>query len=871
MARLPDSLGVDAPRGQRPSTDVARPTDFGLGQLAQGAGDFAQAHERVKANDAELKRQADAKTAAATLTPYVAQFESKFAEAANGPAAESADFSSATLAHVDEHFKAVPVSTDPGVQEQMRRQVEDYKTHAGQRAIAAQSQRRGQIVAQQETERQVAQAGGILSDYQDSYTPKKQALTDAYDGSQPHFAADLTAAHDEAAAGLFESDSFKAAPVEVQTRVRAQLDAQRLADHAEALGIEAKGHDAFVIRASTQSADQLVNGVLSHPVAFETLSRDLDTALAAIPGAALRQKAKDEYLAKGVSARINGLVDRGDPAQAADELLSGRYDGWLTPEAKTGLLHAARGQASQLARDQIEAMRYGADVDGASLDRNAAASGDPGLSAEARYRQEVGFGEAGAAAEIAGGGTGGGGFAGAVNFVIDKVEGGDKLVVDSGGPTRFGISQKANPDLNIANLTRPQAAARYRKYWAQVGADQLPPALALVAFDTAVNHGVEKARAMVAQSGGDPATLLSLRAAEYERLAKDPDNAKYLAGWRNRLIKVGAEAARIESFTNVQEGVSSDPVKYAMGTNKRAPLAQVGTLPDNPTDPKFGAALQDRLRVGQMMNRTYKAPLRLLTNGEAALFKDAIARDPEAAIQLAQAVTAAVGPKSARGLLAEVGLQGEAGVTLHIADLHAMGSTRFAQSAVAGIALKAKGAEVPSVTKSVIKAYLATRKDLFAGNPELGLVVRQVAEAAAIDDNATGEPKAASYYVNSALGATARGGKLYGGLVQINGHETIAPPWLAADHLDDVMDYLSLGWATNGHGPVYRDSGKPLPQGKISKLRPVMVANGDYQLVDQNGVSVGAKDGRPFRFSLEAAAPGLRRRFGPGVVLDTHR
>ena len=868
MARLQQSLGVDAPRGQRPSTDVARPTDFGLGSLAQGAQDWAQAHERVKANDAELKRQADEKTAAKTLMPYVAQFETKFAEAANGPAADKENFAGATLAHLDDHFMGVLSSGDPGVQDQMRRQIEDYRTRTGQAAIEAQSRRRGQIVAGQETERQIAQTGQILSDYQSAYVAQKQALTDSYDGSQANFASDLTAAHDQAATAVLESDQFKAAAPEVQTRVRLQLDAARMQEHADGLSIEAKGRDAFVIRASTQTADRLVNDVLSHPVAFETLSRDLDTALAAIPGAALRQKAKDEYLAKGVGARINGLVDRGDPAQAADELMSGRYDAWLSPEAKTGLLKSARGEAAQLTRDQIEAMRYGGDVDPNALTRNAAAAGDPGLSAEAQYRMAVGFGEPGAAQELAAGGVAVGGFTGAVNFVIDKVEGGDKLVVDGGGPTRFGISQNANPDLNVATLTRDQAAMRYRRYWAQVGADQLPPALALVAFDTAVNHGVEKARAMLAQSGGDPATLLQLRAAEYDRLAKDPDQAKNLAGWKNRLLKVGAEAARIESFTNVQEGVSSDPLKFAMGTNKRPALAQVGVLPTNPTDPDFVPALQGRLRIGQLMNRTYHAPMRLLTNGEAAALKDAIAQDPGAAIQLAEAATQAVGPQAARSLLGEVGQQGTADLSLHIADLHALGSTQFAALAVSGIEQKAKGQELAAGLKTEIRDYVAEHKTLFAGNPNLLIAVRQTAEAAALAQTTTGQGKSAEFYVNSALGATSRGGKTYGGIVEVNGARTVMPPWLASDHADEVMDYLAEGWS-HGGGPVYGDTGKPIPARALAKLRPMPLPNGHYALLDGKGVAVsGATPGRAFELDLDAMAPALRRRFGRAVVLE---
>lgn len=60
--------------------------------------------------------------------------------------------------------------------------------------------------------------------------------------------------------------------------------------------------------------------------------------------------------------------------------------------------------------------------------------------------------------------------------------------------TRFGVSAAAYPDLDIANLTLESARALYqRDYWERIGGDLLPPALALLVFDAAVNNGVGRA------------------------------------------------------------------------------------------------------------------------------------------------------------------------------------------------------------------------------------------------------------------------------------------------------------------------------------------------------------------------------------------
>lgn len=62
---------------------------------------------------------------------------------------------------------------------------------------------------------------------------------------------------------------------------------------------------------------------------------------------------------------------------------------------------------------------------------------------------------------------------------------------DPGGETRYGISKRAYPDVDIANLTLEQAKAIYlRDYWQRARCDELPPAVAFQVFDTAVNSGI---------------------------------------------------------------------------------------------------------------------------------------------------------------------------------------------------------------------------------------------------------------------------------------------------------------------------------------------------------------------------------------------
>jgi lysozyme family protein len=65
---------------------------------------------------------------------------------------------------------------------------------------------------------------------------------------------------------------------------------------------------------------------------------------------------------------------------------------------------------------------------------------------------------------------------------------------DPGGETKYGITKRDYPDLDIANLTVDQAKHIYRdNYWDAIKADYLPESIATLVFDSAVNQGVMRA------------------------------------------------------------------------------------------------------------------------------------------------------------------------------------------------------------------------------------------------------------------------------------------------------------------------------------------------------------------------------------------
>jgi hypothetical protein len=118
--------------------------------------------------------------------------------------------------------------------------------------------------------------------------------------------------------------------------------------------------------------------------------------------------------------------------------------------------------------------------------------------------------------------------------------------VDTGGPTMKGISSRANPDVDLERVGKDPEYTRgiYReRYWNPIGASEMDPKFAGVAFDAATNHGVGKTKQMLEEAGGDPAKLLQLRQQHYDQLVtSNPEKyGQYARGWNNRLNSFAKE------------------------------------------------------------------------------------------------------------------------------------------------------------------------------------------------------------------------------------------------------------------------------------------------------------------------------------------
>ncbi len=117
---------------------------------------------------------------------------------------------------------------------------------------------------------------------------------------------------------------------------------------------------------------------------------------------------------------------------------------------------------------------------------------------------------------------------------------------DPGGETKYGISKRAYPQLDIRALTLDQAKAIYRRdYWDPLQLDQRKWGPALVLFDCAVNQGVGRAKQLLATVATSSQPFVVAFQAERALLyAALPTFQRFGRGWMRRLLRTTIEAQK---------------------------------------------------------------------------------------------------------------------------------------------------------------------------------------------------------------------------------------------------------------------------------------------------------------------------------------
>ena len=153
------------------------------------------------------------------------------------------------------------------------------------------------------------------------------------------------------------------------------------------------------------------------------------------------------------------------------------------------------------------------------------------------------------------------------NEIIEKVlehEGGYvNDPKDLGGETKYGITKRFYPELNIKELTKEKAKQIYKDdYWDRNRVESLPQELWHIYFDMCVNMGkrtavkvlqraaVNKGRKIEVDGGLGPMTIGALKGVELDRvrafrvkyyvdlITARPEQEKFFLGWFRRATEV---------------------------------------------------------------------------------------------------------------------------------------------------------------------------------------------------------------------------------------------------------------------------------------------------------------------------------------------
>lgn len=153
----------------------------------------------------------------------------------------------------------------------------------------------------------------------------------------------------------------------------------------------------------------------------------------------------------------------------------------------------------------------------------------------------------------------------AIKYILEEEGGLVNNPSDPGGITKYGISQRQYPYLDIKNLTEENAKEIYRlDYWEPISGDDLPKPVGLCVLDCAVNQGVLPAIRMLQMAikaepdgviGPQTRTLLRQMPAKDTvvrfmseralRYAKTSNFDVFGKGWIRRLFRIHNEAAKL--------------------------------------------------------------------------------------------------------------------------------------------------------------------------------------------------------------------------------------------------------------------------------------------------------------------------------------
>lgn len=355
MAQIPDSIPLSdvsapavAPRG-------INPTDFGLTEAAQPLAQAASRGLRAQMMDVRAQAAIDRQAA----QPYF----QKYAEEAQTDAATrlgawdgstpgvASDLIQANRA-IGKKYSAID-GLSPGVQGELNHLVQAQGNEIGAHAISYEADRIGQLRAQQTADSQALQVDQSFNAANSLYQPAALALKQNWKPGDPPLEDQMGQLYDK-----YFGPAIAGLPEGLQPLAQHRSIGDKQGVIADAIGYSVKTANDKMLQGVSQQGDVILNTIGSNPAYYDqAVNTDLPSLVAKLPRG-LQADAVREFNSRAAAARIQGLIQHGQPMQAYKELQAGTYDKIFDDKTKSALVasttSAVRAQ-SPVTADQIVA------------------------------------------------------------------------------------------------------------------------------------------------------------------------------------------------------------------------------------------------------------------------------------------------------------------------------------------------------------------------------------------------------------------------------------------------------------------------------------------------------------------------------------
>lgn len=348
---------------------------------------------------------------------------------------------------------------------------------------------------------------------------------------------------------------------------------------------------------------------------------------------------------------------------------------------------------------------------------------------------------------------------------------------------------------------------------------------------------------------------------------------------RARLEAGGAtpfEANRLEVVERVQSrmmsALNSDPLSVAVRAGLvEVPPLQMADETGAPSMQAFADSLSARAATAEAVADHYGIAPRYFTEAERRSFSDAVDGDQVTRLALADRIVSALGDDAPRAL-AE--LAPNEPLLAHIGGMISAGAVDAARDADAGKRLRNEegfASVLPPIADRSAEAERAFG-DVARTLPRTVANARGVADDIytyrAARQGLTADDFDDRLYqraLNEAMGATyltaPNGRRLqFGGLSDVNGHETIAPGWMRADRLDEAMQALARGEIEGVATAMFDASGREIEPRYLRRGWLLAVGDGQYHVAwgsSERPEIAMTEDGAPFVLDMN----GMRDAF----------